>query len=172
MKPTRFRLLLLTTVFLLAASCGSPPEDSPPQSAGGPEESQAAAAGTRAAETTMEKTTVAPEKTAEKPVKKNAPGEGATKEEPKEKPKEKVVEVEIRSLKYLPGPLTVSPGTMVRWVNEDVALHTVTSEDSGGPLQSEELEKGESYEYTFREPGQYNYYCTVHPFMKSGVTVE
>ncbi|MDP9478464.1 MAG: plastocyanin/azurin family copper-binding protein [Actinomycetota bacterium] len=41
-----------------------------------------------------------------------------------------------------------------------------------GPLRSKELGKGGSYEYTFREPGQYDYYCTVHPFMKSGVTVE
>ncbi len=68
--------------------------------------------------------------------------------------------------------MTVSPGTTVRWTNEDQALHTVTSEDSGGPLQSKELEQGESYEYTFRKPGPYDYYCTVHPFMKSGVTVE
>ena len=39
-------------------------------------------------------------------------------------------------------------------------------------LASKDLGKGDSYEYTFREPGQYDYYCAVHPFMKSGVTVE
>ncbi len=109
-------------------------------------------------------------------MKKSATGEGAAKEESKPKrepaPAEKVVKVNVRALKYLPGPITISPGTTVRWINEDQALHTVTSEDPGGPLRSEELEKGESYEYTFRKPGQYDYYCTVHPFMKSGVTVE
>ena len=81
------------------------------------------------------------------------------------------MEVKIRGLEYLTGPVTVSPRTTVRWVNEDRALHTVTSEGPGGPLESGELGRGDAYEHTFREAGQYDYYCTVHPFMKSGVTV-
>ncbi len=182
MKPARSLLLLLTVVYLLATSCGSPPENSSPESGSSQSSSaskgnEASAAGTVTTEATVEETTSAPEMTAEtaagKAAKRGVP-EKETEEgsKPKRKPGGKVVEVSIRGLKYLPGPVTVSPDTTVRWTNEEQALHTVTSEDSGGPLQSKELEQGESYEYTFRKPGQYDYYCVVHPFMKSGVTVE
>ncbi len=182
MKPARSLLLLLTIVFLLATSCGSPPEDSSSESGSSESSSaskgnEAAAAGTMTTEATVEETTSAPEMTAEtatgKVSKRGVPEKGTEEgAKPKGKPAGKVVEVSIRALKYLPGSVTVSPGTTVRWTNEDRALHTVTSEDSGGPLQSKALEQGESYENTFRKPGQYDYYCIVHPFMKSGVTVE
>ena len=182
MKPARSLLLLLTIVLLFAASCGSPPEASSSENASSESSSaskgnEASAAGTMTTETTVKKTTSAPEMTAEaaagKAAKRGVPKKGTEEgSKPKRKPAGKVVEVSIRALKYLPGPITVSLGTTVRWTNEDQALHTVTSEDSGGPLQSKELEQGESYEYTFRKPGQYDYYCVVHPFMKSGVTVE
>jgi plastocyanin len=115
-------------------------------------------------EGTAEENTSAPEETVEKTAKKEP--------DPKQEPADKIVEVAIQGLLYVPGPVTVSPGTTVRWVNEDRALHTVTSEGSGGPLASEKLGRGDTYEYTFREPGQYDYYCVVHPFMKSGITVE
>jgi len=172
MKPARLSTLLMISVSLLAASCGSPTEDTSSESsrAQQPEESAATAPTT---DTTREETTTAPEKTVESSAKERATGEGQTRRQPKpqEAPEGEVVEVKIRGLEYLPGPVTVSPGTTVRWVNEDRALHTVTSEGSGGPLESEELGKGESFEYTFREAGQYDYYCAVHPFMKGGVTV-
>ena len=177
MTPARTISSLLILVSLLAASCGSPPTE------GSPGPSQASSRAETAASTpptemtpegtdsasretvegaSAETTSAAPERTVGK----------TTKGEPKREPAAKVVEVEIRGLSYRPASVTVSPGTTVRWVNQDRALHTVTSEGSGGPLGSEELGRGDSYEYTFREPGQYDYYCVVHPFMKSGVTVE
>ena len=172
MKPTRFFALLLIPVSLLAGSCGSPPENASPESSGAQQREEAAATAPTT-ETTGKETTSEPEKTAGSAVKEGAAGEEKTRSgpKPKEAPEGEVVEVSIRGLEYLPGPVKVSPGTTVRWVNEDRAVHTVTSEDSGGPLESEELGRGESYEHTFREAGQYDYYCAVHPFMKSGVTV-
>ena len=178
MKPAGLSALLLISVSLLAASCGSPPENASSNSSRAQQREEA----TATAPTTgmaREETTSAPEKTTGSAAKERAAGEGEAGKEPrpkkapkeKEAPKKKVVEVEVRALGYLPGPVTVSPGTTVRWINEDRALHTVTSEGSGGPLESEELGRGDSYEYTFREAGQYDYYCAVHPFMKSGVTV-
>ena len=172
MKPARLSILLLISVSLLAASCGSAPEDTSPQSSRAQQREEAAAT-TPATETTREETTPPPEKTAGSAAKERAAGEGEARRQPKPEQalEGEAVEVKIRGLGYLPGPVTVSPGTTVRWVNEDRALHTVTSEGPGGPLGSEELGKGESFEYTFREPGQHDYYCAVHPFMKSGVTV-
>jgi plastocyanin len=161
--PARTLSLFLTLVSLLAASCGPPPTEASPGPSQASPRAEASTASTPPAEAAMEKTTSAPEETVEKTAKKE-PG-------PKQEPAEKIVEVAIQGLLYVPGPVTVSPGTTVRWVNEDRALHTVTSEGSGGPLASEELGRGDTYEYTFREPGQYDYYCVVHPFMKSGITV-
>ena len=162
----------MISVSLLAAFCGSPTEDTSPQSSRAQQREEAAAT-TPATETTREETTPPPEKTAGSAGKERAAGEGEARRQPQPKKalEGEAVEVKIRGLGYLPGPVMVSPGTTVRWVNEDQALHTVTSEGSGGPLESEELGRGDSYEYTFREAGQYNYYYAVHPFMKSGVTV-
>lgn len=167
MKLARFIVALLISVSLLAASCGPPPEDGSSKSSR-PQHREAATATARPMEMTREETISAPGKTAGK-----AAGEREAREGPKPKggTEERVVEVKIRGLEYLPGPIKVPPGTTVRWVNEDRALHTVTSEGQGGPLESEELRRGDAYEYTFREPGRYDYYCVVHPFMKSGVTV-
>ncbi len=171
MTAAKFVPLLLIFASLLAASCGPPPENASRESSQDRPRERASAT-SPPAEPTGEETAPAPEKTAENAAKERAAKGRSAAEKPGRKETGKVGEVEIRALKYLPGPVTVPPGTTVRWVNEDRALHTVTSEGSGGPLQSEELERGDSYEHMFREPGQYDYYCVVHPFMKSGVTVE
>ena len=168
MTPAKLLSMLMISIPLLITSCGSPPEAATSESSrGGQREETAATA--PPTETAMEKTTSAPEKTVGKTVREKPSKE---KPRPKRAQAEKVVEVEVRGLEYVPSPITVSPGTTVRWVNGDRALHTVTSEGPGGPLDSKELEKGDSFEHMFREPGQYDYYCVVHPFMKSGVTVE
>ena len=170
MKLVRFKVPLLISEFLLAASCESPPEDGSSKSSR-PQHREEATATARPEKMTREETTPAPEQTAENAAREKAARERAAREGPKGGTEQRVVEVKIRVLEYLPGPIKVPPGTTVRWVNEDRALHTVTSEGPGGPLESEELGRGDAYEHTFREPGRYDYYCVVHPFVKSGVTV-
>jgi hypothetical protein len=64
----------------------------------------------------------------------------------------------------------VPAATTVTWTNQDTAPHTVTSEGSG-PLDSPNLQKGDSWSFTFTTPGTYAYYCAVHPDMKGPVTV-
>jgi len=73
--------------------------------------------------------------------------------------------VDITKMAYSPGNLTVKPGTKVTWTNRDQIPHTVTSKDKGGVLSSQGLDTGESYSYTFTHPGDYAYFCAVHPFM-------
>lgn len=82
-----------------------------------------------------------------------------------------VVVVKIEGLVYEPSRVEVSPGTTVRWVNEDPAEHTVTSEEGGGPLRSDVFGEGGSFEFTFEKPGDFAYFCEVHPFMKGIVVV-
>jgi plastocyanin len=177
-KPERFIALVLVSTSLLLPSCGPPPEDASTEDASTEDASTGSSQGrpreeasitAPPPETTMEASSAALEATSEKATK-NGP-KPVQQPEQKPEPAGEVVEVEISGLAYRPVSITVSPGTTVRWVNEDRALHTVTSEEPGGPLGSEELGRGDSYEYTFREEGRYDYYCVVHPFMKSGVTV-
>jgi plastocyanin len=78
--------------------------------------------------------------------------------------------VEIVEFEFDPEELTVPAGTTVTFTNQDKAPHTATADDSS--FDTEELEKGDSAEETFDEPGTYSYYCRFHVFMKGSVVVE
>ncbi len=79
------------------------------------------------------------------------------------------IEVEIRGLAYSEPEVTVSVGATVRWTNRDVVPHTVTSVD--GAWGSSLVKPGDYYEFTFKDTGEYSYYCIPHPFMKAKVVV-
>jgi plastocyanin len=79
--------------------------------------------------------------------------------------------VAITGFAFSPGALTVKVGTTVTWTNKDSDAHTVTSQGSGGLLQSKALATGETYSYTFTTAGTFSYLCTIHPFMTATVTV-
>lgn len=71
---------------------------------------------------------------------------------------------------YSVNVLTVKVGTTVTWTNTDSMLHTVT--DVSGAFDSGFLEEGDSWSYTFTEPGEYEYFCMPHPWMRAKVIVE
>ncbi len=75
----------------------------------------------------------------------------------------------IQSASFQPDSLTVPAGTTVTWINRDIVRHTVTSRE--GLFDSGRLGSGESFTYTFEEPGTFDYYCTIHPTMQGTVTV-
>jgi len=79
-----------------------------------------------------------------------------------------IIDVEIRDYKYIPQNLTVKVGQTVRWTNNDTVLHDVV----GSGIESEYLQKGETFTYTFEEEGTYQYICTIHPWMEGEVIVE
>src|SRR5271169_1535659 len=58
--------------------------------------------------------------------------------------------------------MTVTAGTTVTWTNNDDVPHTVVSEDKT-TFRSKALDTGEKFSYTFTKPGQYPYFCSVHP---------
>jgi len=78
--------------------------------------------------------------------------------------------VEIKDYSYSPADLTLHVGDTGTWTNHDSAPHTVTSSD-GGPLDSPTLHTGDSWSFTFTQPGTYAYYCAIHPDMVGKVTV-
>lgn len=79
-------------------------------------------------------------------------------------------QVAIYNYKFSPEVLTVPAGTKVTWTNKDEVPHTVVSSDKRFP-QSGGLDTGDHYSYTFTTPGSYEYFCTLHPFMKGKVVV-
>jgi plastocyanin len=80
---------------------------------------------------------------------------------------------------FRPREVIVRAGQSVRWVNDDGVFHTVTSTDSlerlrpNGRFNKSLSRRGETFAYTFRQPGTYHYYCQPHaPFMVGTVRVE
>jgi len=77
--------------------------------------------------------------------------------------------VEIKNFSFQPGSIMVSPGTVVIWVNNDPAEHTVTSSD--GIFSSGNMATGGRFNFTFSKPGKYQYQCLIHPSMVGYVIV-
>jgi plastocyanin len=75
----------------------------------------------------------------------------------------------IEGFAFNPGTIEISAGTTVTWTNNDSAPHTVTAE--GGAFQSGRLNQGDTFSFTFDEPGTYTYYCEFHPNMSGTVIV-
>ncbi len=65
---------------------------------------------------------------------------------------------------------TVSVGDTVVVENTDSASHTWTSRD--GAFDSGTLGAGDTFEFTFTEPGDYDFFCQIHPSMTGTITVE
>jgi plastocyanin len=76
---------------------------------------------------------------------------------------------------YIPSNIVIEKGKQVTWVNEDSAFHSVTSGFYDTPTElfdSGHLDPFESYTLTFDESGVYDYFCTLHPWMKGQLIVE
>ena len=78
---------------------------------------------------------------------------------------------------YQPNPITVKVGQELTWTNDDSQIHTSTSgtgpgdAESGNVFDSGILSPVASYSFTFDEPGDIPYYCTLHPQMVGKITV-
>jgi len=82
---------------------------------------------------------------------------------------------EVNDNCYVPSLIVIEKGKQVTWVNEDSAFHSVTSGFYTAPTElfdSGYLDPFESYTLTFDEAGTYDYFCTLHPWMKGQVIVE
>jgi plastocyanin len=71
---------------------------------------------------------------------------------------------------FIPGEITVAPGTTVTWVNNEAMPHTVVDSNKG--FRSKALVQDASFSFTFATAGDYNYLCSIHPNMKGKVIVK
>lgn len=74
------------------------------------------------------------------------------------------------------GDIDILVGDTIIWKNADTTKHTVTSGTPDGGSDgifgnSDFLNPGQSYQFTFNKEGQYPYYCLIHPWMTGTVLV-
>ena len=79
-------------------------------------------------------------------------------------------EVKIDNFSFGPAAITVSVGTTVTWINRDDIPHTVVSTEK--VFKSKVLDTDEKFSYTFTKPGEYPYFCSIHPKMTGKVIVQ
>ncbi|HSQ37764.1 MAG TPA: cupredoxin family copper-binding protein [Acidimicrobiia bacterium] len=77
--------------------------------------------------------------------------------------------VVMESFAFTPAELTVPVGATVTWTNLHAANHDVVSAD--GTFESPLFGTGETYSFTFTEPGEYPYICSIHPSMEGTIIV-
>jgi plastocyanin len=77
--------------------------------------------------------------------------------------------VEIVNFTYKPDPVTIQEGGKVTWINRDSAPHTATADD--GSFDTGELQEGKLKSETFKEAGEFTYFCSVHPNMHGTIRV-
>lgn len=84
---------------------------------------------------------------------------------------------------FIPSAVTVDPNGEVTWSNDDSAAHTVTSatpsspsEEVGALFNSNIINPGSTFSVKFEgdlaTPGDYPYFCIVHPWMQAKVVVQ
>jgi plastocyanin len=78
--------------------------------------------------------------------------------------------VQIDNFTFKAPVTTVKPGTTVTWTNADDIPHTVVSKD--GAFKSKVLDTGDHFSFTFAKPGQFGYYCSLHPHMTGTIIVK
>jgi len=91
--------------------------------------------------------------------------------DPSTLPPEEATEVLIQDFAFDPPHIQVAAGDTVTWTQgADGAPHTATADDDtfdSGNLEDE----GDTFEFTLEDPGEYSYFCEIHPEMLGLVTV-
>ncbi len=71
--------------------------------------------------------------------------------------------------------LDITKETVVIWENQDDYGHTIQSQDNAGRVipifNSNILLTGQTFQYKFDESGNYQYFCTLHPWRVGTISV-
>jgi amicyanin len=78
--------------------------------------------------------------------------------------------VGIDNFTFSPPTITVAAGQTVTWVNRDDIPHTVVATDKA--FKSHVMDTDEKFSFTFTRPGEYAYFCSLHPHMVGKVVVK
>ena len=81
---------------------------------------------------------------------------------------------------YSPNPIMIKAGSTVTWINTDNIVHTVTSGEPNSANAGQLFDSGltalimpsKSFSHKFLHPGEFSYFCRVHPTMVAEVRVD
>jgi plastocyanin len=77
--------------------------------------------------------------------------------------------VSIDNFAFVPEVLNVKTGVTVTFVNHDDIPHLVVATD--GKYRSKALDTNDKFSIAFDKPGEYAYFCGLHPHMKGKIIV-
>ena len=84
-------------------------------------------------------------------------------------PKNNGNQVVMQFYTFHPGTLTITAGTTVTWTDKDyLRMHNVIGQGFSSP----NMNYGDTYSFTFTQPGTYTYKCSHHPWMKGTIIVK
>ena len=78
--------------------------------------------------------------------------------------------VRISNFAFAPATLSVTVGTTVTWTNADDDAHTAVEKDR--KFKSAALDTDDTFSRTFAEPGEYQYFCSIHSYMVGKIVVK
>ncbi len=82
---------------------------------------------------------------------------------------------EETNLCYIPSVVEINAGESITWQNQDAAFHSITSgtyDNPDGLFDSGHLDPYQSFTLTFDNTGEYDYFCTLHPWMNGQIQVK
>jgi plastocyanin len=77
--------------------------------------------------------------------------------------------VGIDNFAFTPEVLNVKTGATITFVNHDDIPHLVAAVD--GKYRSKALDTNDKFSIAFDKPGEYAYFCGLHPHMKGKIIV-
>jgi plastocyanin len=77
--------------------------------------------------------------------------------------------ITIHNFSFKGDTITVPLGTTVVWENDDDIPHNVFATD--GEFRSSALDTEDKFSFTFNKAGTFDYFCSLHSFMKGQVVV-
>ena len=79
------------------------------------------------------------------------------------------LDVTVDNFSFAPTHTSVAVGSTVTWTNRDDAPHTIVSTERA--FKSPALDTDERFSHRFDTPGEYRYFCSIHPKMTGTVEV-
>ena len=77
-------------------------------------------------------------------------------------------EIIIDNFAFTPQELIINSWTTIIWKNNHNVVHTIVSQNL---FESKTLKKWDEFTFTFNSPGEYNYYCSIHPSMRGRIII-
>jgi plastocyanin len=81
------------------------------------------------------------------------------------------VAVDAIDITFKPQTATAKVGEKVTWTNKDQIAHTVTSKTGPEKFDSGTLSGGDTFSFTPKQAGTYQYVCLIHPSQTGTLTV-